>query len=70
MLNQTIETAIALPGGSELMIILLIVTVLFGAKRIPKLGGALGEGINNFRKAFAGKPDAETPQIEAPADQA
>ena len=62
MLPLTIERAIGLPGGSELFLILLIVMVLFGYKRIPKLGGALGEGINNFRKSFAGKDEPEEPK--------
>jgi sec-independent protein translocase protein TatA len=36
-------------GGMELLIILLIVVVLFGAGRISRLGGELGSGMREFR---------------------
>lgn len=39
-------------GVWELLIILIIVLVLFGVKRIPQLGSSLGEGIKNFTKSF------------------
>lgn len=39
-------------GAPELIIILLIVVVLFGASRLPQLGRGLGEGIRNFRKGL------------------
>ena len=52
-LDLTLEQAIAMPGGGELLLILLIVLVVFGHNRIPQLGDALGKGIKNFRKSFA-----------------
>jgi sec-independent protein translocase protein TatA len=39
-------------GVWELLIILVIVLILFGVKRIPQLGSSLGEGIKNFTKSF------------------
>ena len=39
------------PGLSELLIILLIALVVFGATRLPKIGSALGEAIKGFRKS-------------------
>jgi sec-independent protein translocase protein TatA len=36
-------------GMGELLIILVIVVVIFGASRLPQLGRGLGEGISNFR---------------------
>jgi sec-independent protein translocase protein TatA len=39
-------------GVPELLIILLIVIIIFGASRLPKLGKGLGEGIRNLRNAF------------------
>ncbi len=39
------------PGGIELVVIVLIVLLLFGAKKIPELARGLGQGINEFRKA-------------------
>ncbi len=38
-------------GTSEIIIILLIVLVFFGAKKIPELAQGLGKGIREFRKA-------------------
>lgn len=39
-------------GSQELIIILVIVVVLFGAKRLPQLGAGLGKGIKNFKKGI------------------
>ena len=38
-------------GVTELIIILVIVVVLFGASRLPEIGRGIGEGIRNFKKA-------------------
>ena len=38
-------------GMSELIVIFLIILVLFGAKRLPEIGAALGKAINEFKKA-------------------
>ena len=38
-------------GGPELLIILVIVLILFGAKKIPELASGLGKGIKEFKKA-------------------
>jgi sec-independent protein translocase protein TatA len=40
-----------LPGGSELLIILFIVLLLFGARKLPDLAGSMGRSIKEFRKA-------------------
>ena len=37
-------------GMTELLIILLVVVVIFGARRLPEIGGGLGKSIRNFRK--------------------
>ncbi len=42
-------------GFSELLIILLIVLIIFGAGKLPELGDGIGRGIRNFRRAV--KPD-------------
>ena len=36
-------------GGQEILILLVVVAVLFGTSRLPKIGKALGEGIREFR---------------------
>lgn len=38
-------------GGLEVAIIILVILLLFGAKKIPELARGLGQGINEFRKA-------------------
>jgi sec-independent protein translocase protein TatA len=43
--------AIGMPGGPEWILILLIILVLFGAKRLPELARGLGQSMNEFRKA-------------------
>jgi len=51
-------------GLPELLIILLILVVLFGAAKIPQLGRGLGEGIRNFKKGLrdkGGDDGSETP---------
>jgi len=46
-------------GMPELIIILVIVLVVFGAGRLPEIGAALGKSIRNFKKATDGKEEIE-----------
>lgn len=46
-----------MPGPQELILILLIVLVLFGASRLPQLGKGLGQGIRNFKQGLNEKED-------------
>lgn len=46
-----------LPGGSEWLIILLGIIILFGAKKIPELMKGLGSGIKEFKKAASTEDD-------------
>jgi len=41
-------------GAWEIVLILLIVVFLFGARRIPEIARGLGEGIRNFRGSIKG----------------
>ena len=41
-------------GFQELLIILLILVILFGAKKLPQLGKGLGEALRNFKGAVKG----------------
>jgi len=38
-------------GPTELIILLVIILIVFGAGKLPEIGGALGKGIKNFKKA-------------------
>jgi sec-independent protein translocase protein TatA len=49
-------------GMPELLIIVLIILILFGARRIPELAKGLGEGIKNFK---SGMNNDDSPKLEA-----
>lgn len=51
-----------MPSVQQLLIVLLIIVVLFGAKKIPDLAKGLGSGIKNFKKAV--KEDEEETAIQ------
>ena len=48
-----------MPGMGELIVILLIVLVVFGANKLPGIGDALGRSIKNFKRASAGEAEIE-----------
>jgi len=39
-----------MPGGSEMIIVFLVILLLFGAKRLPELSRALGKSLGEFKK--------------------
>ena len=50
-------------GATELLIVLGIVIVLFGARRLPELGAGVGKAIRNFKAGLSGKDELDvTPQ--------
>ena len=52
-------------GLPELLVILVIVVVIFGASKLPQLGKGLGEGITNFRDGLSkGKDDKALPKSD------
>jgi len=55
-----------MPGGTELLIILGIVVLLFGGKKIPELAKGLGQGIKNFKKSVKDDEPEEVAAAEAP----
>lgn len=55
--------------GSELLLVLLAVVILFGATRLPQLGQSLGEGIKNFRDAVGNKDKEPDALKEKPNDK-
>jgi sec-independent protein translocase protein TatA len=46
-------------GATELLIILAIVVVLFGARRLPEIGSGLGKAIKNFKTGISGKDEID-----------
>lgn len=52
-------------GTTELIVVLVIIVVLFGAKRLPELGRGIGEGLKNFKKSMSAKDEIDvTPKSE------
>ena len=47
-------------GVPELLLVLVIIVVLFGAAKLPQLGRGLGEGISNFRDGLRGRDDKKS----------
>lgn len=74
------EAVMGMPSFGELVIILLIVLLVFGAGKLPQIGDALGRSIKNFKKATANDeidvtpgreslPDGERTAGKAPAER-
>ena len=62
--------AIGIPGGQELLIILFVILLLFGAKKLPELSRSLGRSLSEFKKgqregADSEKKDAEKKELPA-----
>ncbi len=55
-------------GPTELLIILVIVIVIFGATRLPQIGEGLGKGIKNFRGAMKEPPEIDVTPEESTED--
>ena len=51
MIVKNINLAFFNLGPWEILLILVVVLILFGAKRLPKLAKSLGQGVNEFRDA-------------------
>ena len=51
-------------GMPELIIILIIILVIFGAGKLPEIGSGIGKGIRDFRKATKEKPEEIAPPKE------
>lgn len=51
-------------GLQELIIILIIVLIVFGAKRLPEIGAGIGKGIRNFRDATSKVDNEDKKKIE------
>jgi len=55
-------------GPTELIIVLVIVLVIFGPKRLPGLGRSLGSGMREFRDSISGKGDGKRDLDDDDAD--
>lgn len=56
-------------GTTELLIVLGIIVVLFGARRLPELGSGVGKAIRNFKAGISGKDEVDvTPKKDEVTD--
>ena len=55
----------AMPGGTELVLILLIALLLFGGTKLPQLAKGLGQSIKEFKKASKEGDDDDKPAADA-----
>ena len=56
-------------GATELVIILAIVVLLFGARRLPEIGSGLGRAIRGFKEGVSGKDAIDvTPKKDEPTE--
>ena len=51
-------------GMGEMLLILVVVLLLFGGKKLPQLGSSLGKAINNFKGSLKEGQEEEKDQIE------
>jgi len=53
------------PGATELLLILAAILLIFGGRKLPEVGAALGKGIRNFRQSLQGQDEIDvTPKEE------
>ncbi|HEY2940389.1 MAG TPA: twin-arginine translocase TatA/TatE family subunit [Gaiellaceae bacterium] len=53
-------------GATEIVLLLLLALLLFGARRLPEIGRSLGRGMREFKDAVTGKGDDDEPERELP----
>lgn len=51
-------------GLPEMLVLLIIVVLVFGASKVPQVGKQIGAGIRNFKDALSGGDDDETKKLE------
>jgi len=51
----------------HILILLLIILLVFGAKRLPEIGRSLGEGMRGFKDSLSGQPSQQTSLTATPA---
>jgi sec-independent protein translocase protein TatA len=56
-------------GPLEIVIVLVIVLIIFGPKRLPDLGRSLGKGMREFKDSVSGKDHEELPVAEDKAEK-
>ena len=63
-MSAQVNVQFAMLTGWEIVAILAVVLLVFGAKKLPELARGLGQGIREFRKSSTDKPDEEKKKTE------
>jgi sec-independent protein translocase protein TatA len=58
-----------MPKGPELIILLVLIIIIFGARKLPELGKGIGEGIKNFKRSIKGDDDNKKDKDEDDKDR-
>jgi sec-independent protein translocase protein TatA len=54
-------------GAPEIILLLLVALLLFGAKRLPEIGRSLGSGMREFKESVTGNTPSHTETTQLPA---
>ena len=63
---MTLAILIGMFGHWEILVIVLIVLLLFGGRKIPEMMKGMGKGIRSFKKGMSGEDDEEIDNKELP----
>jgi sec-independent protein translocase protein TatA len=66
MISSALVVAVFGLGGPELLLILAVVLLLFGAKKLPELAKGLGRSVKEFKKATNEAEEDDAPKPVAP----
>jgi sec-independent protein translocase protein TatA len=56
-------------GPLEIVVVLIVVLVIFGPKRLPELGRSMGRGMREFKDSITGKDEEQKPELTAAQQQ-
>ncbi|MGH7459302.1 MAG: twin-arginine translocase TatA/TatE family subunit [Longimicrobiaceae bacterium] len=56
-------------GVGEVLLIFAVLLLVFGAKRLPEIGGAMGKGIRDFKRSINGVDDEPRPRVQPRAEE-
>ena len=63
------NVAVGMPGPFELIIILAIVLILFGAGKLPKVLGQMGKGVKAFKEGLSGQGEEEDDAVDVTPEE-
>jgi sec-independent protein translocase protein TatA len=68
--TETRYPDVTMPGWisiPEIILLLVVILLIFGPKRVPEIGRSLGKGMREFKNSITGKDEAEERRTELPA---